>query len=86
MVEDVEDLPAKLNTARLTDSNVLSQGRVESGRGRSQNDVAGRISDSIHSRRRIGEAGRIEPLQKSMRGVSIRIANSIGPSAGRRGT
>src|SRR6266540_2797769 len=86
MVEDVEDLPAQLNTTRLAETNVLGQRRVESRRGRPEDGVATRVADPVHSRRRISETGSIEPLQESMRGVSVRIANHVGAGAGRRVT
>src|SRR5882724_49317 len=86
MVEDVEDLPAQLKATRLAETNVLGQRRVESSRGRPKDGVASRVTDAVHSRRRISEAGSIEPLQESMRGVGVRIANRVGACAGRRVT
>ena len=60
----------------------FSQRRVRIGSVDGPRDgVACRVPTRFTPCRWIGEAGRIEPLQESMRGVGIRIANRVGAKA-----
>jgi hypothetical protein len=86
MVENVEDLPAKLNTAGLAEPNAFCQCRVESRRGRPKDDVATSVTHAIYTCWRIGEARCIEKLGESMRRITVWIADHVRSSARRRAT